>query len=99
MGMIPDPADCDNASYCLSLQADVRRLTEERDDLLDIVAECVSQACEDDTGELDSMAISTWRDALLLMEKNGRVEVSLRAGRRIIARWKEADDGSPRLPH
>lgn len=85
--ILSDSPDCDNATYCLSLQADVRRLTAERDDLLDAVAYCVAQGCEGENGELDSMALSTYRDALVLLAGHGRVVIDQQVGRRIIAHW------------
>lgn len=93
--MIPfDPPDCDNAPYCLSLQADVRRLTEERDELLDAVADCVNQSCGGENGELDSMALSTYRDAILLLARYGRVDIDQQVGRRVIAHWRVLDSQS-----
>lgn len=59
----------------------------QREELIDALADCVAQSCTTDDGELDSMALSTYADALRLLQKWGRVEVTSEYGRRVIARW------------
>lgn len=64
------------------------------DECLDVLCEVVNQACytesDSDMGvHLDSMALSSYADALIYLEKRGRVEILLHEGRRIIAHWKE----------
>ena len=62
----------------------------ERDELLDALADCIGQACGDNT--LDSMALSAYRDGLELLVKHGRVVIESQHGRRVIARWTTKDN-------
>ncbi len=82
-----DPIDCDNAAYCMSLVAENRKLKAEVEDLLDIVAESIAQSCTVEDGTLDSLALSTYAEAIRLLARRGRVTIEHEYGRRVIARW------------
>lgn len=67
----------------------------EEENCLDLLMEVVNQACgvndtDADMGyHLDSMALSTYADALRYLERQGKVEILLQQGKRVIAREKE----------
>lgn len=89
--MTDDPADCDNAAFCMSQRAEIRALKAAVDDLMDAVADCVSQGCTMEDGTLDSLAISSYRDAILLLAQHGRVVIDHQYGRRVLAHWRVLD--------
>jgi hypothetical protein len=55
----------------------------------DLIAELVGQQCANLDGTLDSMAISTYAEALRFLAKMSRVEITAEHGRRVLARWSE----------
>lgn len=59
--------------------------------LRELVLDLTAQACERD-GELDSMAISTYADAMRYLADLGWVTIDKQAGRRVIGRWADDDD-------
>ena len=69
---------------------EVRRLTEEKLELLDGTARQLAHT-DGETGLSDSMAISTTADALLELAKHGRFRITKEVGRRIIGCFPEND--------
>ena len=58
--------------------------------LISVVNQACSVNCDSDMGtHLDSMASSSYADALLFLEGLGKVEVLIRSGRRVIGKWRE----------
>ena len=55
-----------------------------------LVEELVAQCCTVN-GALDSACLSTFSDAILWLESIGKVTITHRTGRRIIARWNDAE--------
>lgn len=53
--------------------------------LEDLILDLVYQSCKMSNGELDSMAISTYADAMFYLESIGKVKIKEHAGRRVIA--------------
>lgn len=93
--MTPDEfPDCENAPFCMAQTAEIHRRQAEVEELLDAVIDCVAQGCTVENGELDSMALSTYRDALLLLARYGRVVIDQQVGRRVIAHWRVLDSQS-----
>jgi hypothetical protein len=77
-----------------ALRAKLAQAERERDELLDGLADCIGQACGSDGDELDSMALSAYRDGLILLAKHRRVVIEERHGRRVIAKWSA--DAAPK---
>ena len=77
------------------IEEDVIRREKEQwiplDDCLDIIEEVIVQCCTDEsvkeasTLRLDSMALSSYADALRFLAKHGRVTIVSEYGRRVIA--------------
>jgi hypothetical protein len=61
--------------------------TDKEKELLDILARVIGQACEDGSGEIDSMALTAYAMGIDLLEEYGLLEVSASEGRRRIGRW------------
>lgn len=59
--------------------------TEAEKQLLDALEDVINQACTDSDGELDSMALTAYADAMRLLADYGRIEVTADRGRRVIA--------------
>ena len=57
--------------------------------LLKILIDVVSQACEREDGEVDSYATSAYANALYLLAELGLFEIEASAYRRVIGRWKK----------
>lgn len=58
--------------------------TEAERRLLDTLDAVIWQSCEE-AGSLDSFAISSYADGLLLLAEYGRVRITMQRGRRVIA--------------
>lgn len=82
-----DEQDCDVASYCLQLSAQARVLREQNESLIETLVDVVSQACTVEGGELDSMALSAYADAMRALAAAGKIEITAEYGRRVIGRW------------
>ena len=92
-----------NQSDVPDLVKEVRRLREEvlivkaRDSdtcvenriLFNIVHKLVAQFCTHADSTLDSMEISANADAMRLLAKAGRIELTVDVGRRVIGKWKK----------
>jgi hypothetical protein len=63
---------------------DARELAEE---LLETLVEVVNQTCTDDDGSVSSLCLSAYADAIELLARLGRVEITQRAGRGVKGRW------------
>ncbi|MGB0970372.1 MAG: hypothetical protein ACPGVG_05345 [Mycobacterium sp.] len=75
-----------------ALKAECERLRELEETLVGMV----DQHCWVSTsGVIDSMAISANADALHLLSKLGRFEITKSFGRRVIGTWKDAEDTTP----
>ena len=64
-------------------------------ELEDALMDVIQQACwRDDVTppSLDSMALSANADAMRLLARRGRLVIEKEYGRRVIGKWKEADD-------
>jgi hypothetical protein len=70
-------------------EADWKAVTTERDALRDALMEAVQQACYHKDGEVDSMALSAYADALRLLATAGLFTITHEVGRRVIGRWTE----------
>lgn len=70
----------------------VNKLKAENAELRESLEGMVSQHCAGDDGELDSFALSASADAIDLLARLGRLNITHDAGRRVIGKWKEADD-------
>lgn len=70
----------------------IRATLEEKpnmDDADDLLVEVIKQACGTDrSGEVDSMAISAYADALRYLAKRGRFTIVTDVGGRVTGRWK-----------
>lgn len=53
-------------------------------ELEDLLIDVLNQACQIDTGELDSMAISAYADGLRYLAKIGVFEIKVDRGKRVI---------------
>ncbi len=67
--------------------AECARLVRERDRLRKALADMVLQTCERPDGTLDSWAISAHADAMELLAGAGVLEITVKTGRRVLARW------------
>lgn len=66
------------------------RLRAERAELIETLMDLVSQDCPaNKDGLLDSCALSSYADALRVLERCGRVDIVSEAGKMVRARWKE----------
>jgi hypothetical protein len=79
----------------LQAREELDALKNERDELLDALADCIGQSCHvNENGlayphDLDSCALSAYADGLRLLAKYGKVEIKTDVGRRVIANWKK----------
>jgi len=71
---------------CYMLDGMVVVPADELQEMVDLIRDAVAQAC-DNSGVLDSMAISTWADAMRLLARHGRLVIDDDKGRRVIGRW------------
>lgn len=67
---------------------------DEREPLIDIIEDLVQQACwlpaeGDRPAMLDSMALSTYANAIRFLANEGRCTITHEVGRRVIATMKE----------
>jgi hypothetical protein len=55
--------------------------------LLDALEDVVNQACGDNGGQLDSMALSSYARGMRILAEHGRIKIEHDVGRRVIAVW------------
>lgn len=80
------------ADLYIAREADVAGLQSEVQSLLDLIEDLTIQGCSvDEGGTVDSMALSTYAEALRLLAEKGRYEIVSEHGRRVIA--KRVDRG------
>jgi uncharacterized small protein (DUF1192 family) len=79
---------CSHGHRCEAAEREIERLQAEVAEATDIVADLTAQGCVGDDGEMDSCAISTYADALRWLAAQGRVEITVDKGRRVVAHWK-----------
>lgn len=65
--------------------------SDERNEILDALCDAIAQACEQRSGELDSYALTAYANALRLLSRYGRVVITADVGRRVIARFVDAN--------
>jgi hypothetical protein len=60
------------------------------DEAVELVMDLVAQDCTMSDGTLDSLAMSTYTDAIYWLAQHDKVEIVHEIGGRVIARWKTA---------
>jgi hypothetical protein len=63
-------------------------LEKELKDCQELLFEVLNQACRQDTGEFDSMALSAYADGLRYLAKHNIIDINCEYGRRVIATYK-----------
>jgi hypothetical protein len=66
-----------------------RKVDNEAEELLDVLADLARMQFSDDGGRANSMCSSTGAEALRLLARHGRVEIEKEAGRAVVGRWIE----------
>lgn len=68
-------------------------ITEETEQVLDVLEGMVAQCLGTSDGLLDSMALTDYANALRCLAHFGRAEIVSEYGRRVIAKWPEGGGG------
>lgn len=69
------------------------------EEAMETLEDVLNQACANREGDglIDSMALSAYRDGLLLCAKHGRFAVDVQVGRRVIGKWVETQPSAEDL--
>lgn len=79
----------------LDLAVYLRQEIEEREQLIELLLDVISAACTvkcEDGFVLDSMEISSYADAIIMLNKLGKVEITYQKNDRVIAKLKEKNN-------
>jgi hypothetical protein len=71
------------------LENEISRLKSELEKYQEALIGTINQACFC-KGKLDSNGLSSYADAMQLLEEDGKIEILWAFGQRLIGQWKEA---------